>query len=413
MNQIQQLINQMCPNGVEYQPLWTLTAWDKHFNGVDKNMQKKVIPYKYYLSEEFNAVEKEDGDILYIATGVSDKKRFTTEDLASDYIAEGEIVCIPWGGTPNVKYYKGKFVTGDNRIATSLDTNVLNNKFLYYWMCNRIKDISLLYRGAGIKHPSMKGVLSLQIPVPPLAIQTRIVEILDHFTNLTAKLTAELNLRRKQFEHYREKLLSLDGVEGVEWKKLGEVVVSLKTGLNPRDNFVLNADGADCYYITGKEIRNNIIQVSDKTDLISKDVVKLINKRAQLHSNVLLFASTGTGTVGRMAIVEEYNEEWNVSETLYIITPKECILLRFMMYVLYSNVAVNQFTPKISKGSVPHLKVVDLLNTKIPIPPLATQHSIVSILDKFTALIENIEKELALRQKQYEYYREELLRFGG
>ena len=200
---------------------------------------------------------------------------------------------------------------------------------------------------------------------------------------------------------------------GVEWKTVQNVILSLKTGLNPRDNFVLNAGDADCYYITGKEIQNNKIQVSDKTDLVSKDVVQLINKRAQLHSNVLLFASTGTGTVGRMAIVGEYNGKWNVSETLYIITPKNCILLRFLMYVLYSTVAVNQFAPKISKGSVPHLKVVDLLKTQIPIPPLAIQTRIVEILDHFTNLTANLTAELNLRRKQFEHYREKLLSLDG
>ncbi len=76
------------------------------------------IPYLQFQSREKN------GNIKYISTGISGDDRYTTEELAGDYLAEGEVVCIPWGGTPNVKYHKGKFVTGDNRIATSLDTNI-------------------------------------------------------------------------------------------------------------------------------------------------------------------------------------------------------------------------------------------------------------------------------------------------
>src|SRR5699024_641589 len=98
------------------------------------------------------------------STGISQEKRYTTEELAGDYLAEGEIVCIPWGGMPNVKYYKGKFVTGDNRIATSLDTQILDNKFLYYWMQANLDIIASCYRGAGIQHPSMRSILLLQIP---------------------------------------------------------------------------------------------------------------------------------------------------------------------------------------------------------------------------------------------------------
>ena len=139
MSKLDKLIEKLCPEGVEFKPMWSLTAWDKKFNGIDRNMQKKVVPYHYFLAAEFDQIEREDGDIFYISTGITGKDRFTTEELAGDNLAEGEVVCIPWGGTPNVKYYKGKFVTGDNRIATSLDPTVLDNKYLYYWMQSQIE----------------------------------------------------------------------------------------------------------------------------------------------------------------------------------------------------------------------------------------------------------------------------------
>ena len=210
-----------------------------------------------------------------------------------------------------------------------------------------------------------------------------------------------------------EQLIDKYCPDGAERKKVKDVIISLKTGLNPRDNFILNDTDADCYYITGKEIQNNKIQVSKKTDLIKRDIVKLINKRAELHSGVLLFASTGTGTVGRMAIVDNYSEDWNVSETLYIITPKSCISLKFLMYILYSNTSVSQYTPKISKGSVPHLKVCDLLNVLIPLPSLEIQKRIVKDLDKLTGMIDNLETELALRRRQFVHYRNEQLSLDG
>lgn len=208
-----------------------------------------------------------------------------------------------------------------------------------------------------------------------------------------------------------EKLIKELCPNGVEWKNVKDVILSLKTGLNPRDNFKLNEENADCFYITGKEIYNNRINISEKTDLILREVVQLINKRAQLHSNVLLFASTGTGTVGRMAIVKDYKEDWNVSETLYIITTQENIIsIEYLMYILYSDLSISQYAPKISKGSVPHLKVVDLLNVSIPVPPLPIQTEIVRILDKFVEQQEQLERLIELRKKQYEYYREEMLK---
>ena len=219
MSKIDDLIEKLCPNGVEYKPIWSLTAWDKKFKGVDKEKQKKIISYKYYLSTDFAKAERKNGNIKYISTGISGDDRYTTEELAGDYLADGEVVCIPWGGTPNVKYHKGKFVTGDNRIATSLDVNILSNKFLYYWMQSRINVISKFYRGSGIKHPSMKDVLDMNIAVPPLKVQCEIVHVLDDFTLLSAELSAELKARRKQYEYYKEKLFNLESEE----KKLKDV----------------------------------------------------------------------------------------------------------------------------------------------------------------------------------------------
>jgi type I restriction enzyme S subunit len=251
-----------------------------------------------------------------------------------------------------------------------------------------------------------------QIPLPPLAIQTRIVEILDHFTNLTANLTAELNLRRKQFEHYREKLLSLDGVEGVEWKKLGEVISDLRTGLNPRIHFKLNTDDAQNYYITVRELKGFDFEVDEKTDRINNSAVLRINERSKLKIGDILFS--GTGTIGRTALIKRLPTNYNIKEGVYAITPKPNIIdSKYLIYLLHTDLIMDVINSKSGGSTVRSIPMAELKNIPLPIPSLKTQHSIVSILDKFTALIENIEKELALRQKQYEYYREELLRFGG
>jgi type I restriction enzyme S subunit len=171
-----------------------------------------------------------------------------------------------------------------------------------------------------------------------------------------------------------------------------------------------------CPYITGKDVFNNTINVSERTDLIEPSVVALINKRACIENGDVLFASTGTGTVGRMALVNNYNNDWAVSETMYCLKPKkDKVLSKYLMFVLTSSKAVGQYEPKISKGSVPHLKVADLMNIEIPLPPLAEQERIVAILDRFdslcNSLTEGLPAEIALRKKQYEYYRDRLLDF--
>ena len=98
----------------------------------------------------------------------------------------GEVVAIPWGGVPNIKYYKGKFVTADNRIATSNDTETLGNRFLSLYLEHSLAFLQSIYRGASIKHPSMNDVLSMQISIPHIQEQR---EIETWFANLDNLIT--------------------------------------------------------------------------------------------------------------------------------------------------------------------------------------------------------------------------------
>ena len=265
MSKVEELLEKYNPEGVDNIPLWELTAWDKKFNAVDKSMQKKVIKYKYYLAKDLDALVDDTGDIRILYT--NEKVAYTSEEKCKGNICEGEIVAIPWGGTPTVKYYNGKFVTGDNRIATSLDTKILNNKYLFYWMISQLGTIADFYRGAGIQHPSMISVLSMQIPLPHIKVQEEIVKILDSFTNLIDALNEELSLRQKQFEYYREKLLTFDESNYVKISSICKRIVSGGTPKTTIDRYYqgnipwLRTEEVDfCYvYETKKHISEEAI----------------------------------------------------------------------------------------------------------------------------------------------------------
>ena len=218
MGKIDKLIRQHCPNGVEYKPLWSVTAWDKKFKDVDKEKQKIIKRYSVLLAEELFDLQRNEGDVFLLSTG--SETGWTTRELAGKNLCEGEVVSIPWGKAGSVdvknviKYYKGNFVTGDNRIMTSLDIAVLNNRFLYYVIVGSNGIDNSFYRGSGIKHPDMRKVLDLEIPLPPLPVQEEIVRILDTFTALKTELETELELRKKQCEYYSDKLLT--------FKRLGD-----------------------------------------------------------------------------------------------------------------------------------------------------------------------------------------------
>ena len=196
--------------------IYEVTIWDKKFNSVEKNMQPSTIKYPVLLASDLFLLDKPNGNVFLLSTG--EQTGWTTEELAGENLCEGEVVTIPWGKSRPVsevmKYYNGKFVTGDNRIATSNDKDLLLNKYLYYWFQNNGNEIDTFYRGAGIQHPNMKKILTMTIDIPPLEIQKNIVNILDKFESLvndiTLGLPAEIELRRKQYEYYRNKLLSFE-----------------------------------------------------------------------------------------------------------------------------------------------------------------------------------------------------------
>lgn len=407
MSQLQDLINKLCPKGVEYKKLGDIAIDIFRGSGIKKEQLTETgTPcvrygeiYTIYniwfdkcvsYTDETKIITKkyfEYGDILFTITGES------VEEIAKSCAYVGHEKCLAGGDivvlkhNQNPKYLSYALSTTDARIQKSK---------------GKVK--------SKVVHSNIPAIKDITIPLPPLPIQEEIVRILDNFTELTTELTA----RKKQYAYYADQLFISDISLG-KWMTVRETIVSLKTGLNPRQNFKLNVGGQKPY-ITGKDIYNNSINVADKTDLITDDVVALINRRACLATNDVLFTSTGTGTVGRMAVIDYYDNSWAVSETIFCLKPKpEVINPYYLMYALYTQSAKNQFEPKISKGSVPHLKVKDLLDVKIPVPNLKEQERIVSLIHQFDALCNDltsgIPAEIEARQKQYEYYRDKLLTF--
>lgn len=213
---------------------------------------------------------------------------------------------------------------------------------------------------------------------------------------------------------FLEKLLN--GV-AVEWKALDDLIVSLKTGLNPRQNFQLNTTDAEGYYVTVREIQNGEVSFLDKTDRVNKKALELINNRSNLEAGDLLFS--GTGTVGRSAIVKDTPKNWNIKEGVYAIKPNlEKIHSGYLSHLLNSREIVSDYSKKIVGAPVISLPMSDLRRLKIPIPcpdnpakSLKIQREIVRILDNFTELTGELTAELSARKKQYNYYRDQLLSF--
>ena len=363
MSRIDELIRRYCPDGVEYRPIWSLTAWDKKFNGIDKSKQKKVIKYNYLLAADLKSYQVDNGTVKLLTTNVSNL--YTTEELAENLASDGEVVAIPWGGNPIVQYYKGRFLTADNRIASSLDTTLLNNKFLYYCMLSQMKLIASFYRGSGIKHPEME-----------------------------------------QYNYYRDNLLSFEGRTDVRWMKLGDVEKSHCSGSTPTKSKKEYYENGTIPWLRTQDVKFNEIT---KIDSFITEVAVKETAVKWIPENCVIIAISGA-TAGRCAI-----------NKLRTTTNQHCLNIEIdskkalYKYVFYC--VCNQYDVLLSlkQGARGDLNSSSILNMRIPIPSLEEQEKIASTLNRFEVLTNDISQglpaEIEARQQQYEYYRDRLLTF--
>lgn len=381
---------------VEWKTLGEVTLWDKRFQGVEG--QEKVLSFVHVSAAKLKSLAVENGDITLLSTG--NFEGFTNREIAEEFINSAEVITIPTGGTANIKYHNGLFVDSGNLLASSTDSDLYDLKYIYYFLKNINHIIQGFFRGSGVKHPSMPDILKIQIPIPPLSVQKEIARILDAFTAITSELTSELTLRQKQYQHYRDKLLTFG--DEVEWKTLGEI------GEVRMCKRILKEQTADTGEIPFYKIGTF---GKEANAFISRE---LFNEYKSKYSypkkgNILISAS---GTIGRTVIFDGKDAYFQDSNIVWIENNESVVLDKFLFYlyqVIKWNIAEG--------GTIQRLYNDNLKKIKIPIPQIEEQKRIVEILDKFDTLTnsisEGLPKEIKLRQKQYEYYRDLLLGFDN
>lgn len=289
----------------------------------------------------------------------------------------------------------------------------LLNTFLRYYMETQTKNLLSLSNTGTIPYISRKKFENLEIPVPPLSVQHKIVEILDKFTLLEAelqtKLQAELEARKKQYEYYRNQLLDFTGREDVEFKKLGEVI-SVARGASPRPikNYITtNKDGIN--WIKIGDVKPNEKYITNTEEKITQEGAsksRLLKKGSFILSNSMSF-----GRPYILAIDGCIHDGW-ISMTNY----EKFYNVHFLYHLLKSDSIQMYWRMKASSGTVSNLNADIVRATPIPIPSLTEQQRIVTILDKFEALINDqtasLAAEIKARHQQYEYYRDRLLTFS-
>ena len=367
MSKLEELIEQYCPDRVEWKHLEEfceiktgkgITKKDSNENGTYPIISGGVTPMGYY--HIFNR--------------------------------EGRTVTISRVGANAglVSFIDKRFYLND-KCFSIIPSNGTNTKFLYYILSAREADIKGMQSEGGVPTINTQKVGSIKIPVPPLPVQEEIVRMLDAFTELQAELQAELQKRLQQYNYYRDFLLSFEGRTDVQWKKLEDLGVNLDRKRKP--------------IASGKRVKGDIpyYGASGIVDYVEGYI---------FEGDYLLVSEDGANLLTRTYPIafSIHGKTW-VNNHAHVIEFKERATRKYVEYYLNSI----DLSPWISAGAQPKLTQDSLNKLTIPIPPLEEQNRIVSILDRFDTLTNDLTSglpaEMEKRRQQYEYYRDRLLTF--
>lgn len=419
MSNLEELIERLCPDGVEYKTLGNVATISRGGNFQKKDFTEQGNPCIHYgqiytryglftdktltfINDECFAKQKyaEPNDIIMAVTSEN------IEDICK---------CVAWLGTEKVA------VSGHSAIIH----HSLDPKYLAYFFHSQhfFNQKRRLAHGTKVMEVTPDTLKSIQLPVPPLEVQREIVRILDNFTFLTTELASELAARQKQYEYYRDLLLTFKPNEStilnertnelelsgaIRWMKLGDLSITITKGTTPK-----TYSKSGICFIRTEAIESDLINF-DKVKYIDDDVHNGSLRRSILQANDILFTIAGA-TIGKCVVVPASALPANTNQALAIIRLKENYEHKYIFYLLKSKYMKDYIQKSIKGSAQPNLNLQQLNDFVIPVPPLEVQKCIVDILDRFDALCNDISSglpaEIEMRQKQYEYYRDKLLSF--
>lgn len=369
MNKLEKLIAQLCPNGVEY----------KKIKDVYKRLKGTPI-----TAAKMKEIENPDGEIKIFAGGK------TVIDAAEDDIPNANITRVPAvlvqsRGVIDAIYYDKPFTFKNEMWAYTADEK-LSVKFLYYVLKNNMEYFRTAASGMGsMPQISLSVTEEFTIPLPPLPVQREIVRILDNFTELTAELTA----RRKQYEYYRDALLTAS--DNIEYQTLPEISENLDCQRKPVTKG--NREAGEYPYYGASGIVDYVSDYIFDGDylLVSEDGANLLAR-----STPIAFSISGKNWVNNHAHVLKF----------------DTAIMQKYVEIYLNSIDLSKY---ISGGAQPKLNQDNLNKIPIPVPPFNKVKIIVAILEKFSALCNDLTSglpaEIEARKKQYEYYRDKLLTF--
>lgn len=372
MSKLKELIAELCPNGVEFEQLSKVANMRRGTRVVKKQLstdgvypvfQNCLTPMGYY--DKYNVKANTS---FIICAG-----------------AAGEI------GFSNIDFW-----AADDCFYFACNENLIN-RYLYHFLLTKQNYLYSKVRKASIPRLSRSFIETIQIPVPPLPVQEEIVRILDSFTSLTAELQAELQARQKQYEYYRDRLLTFDvhggGTSEVQWKTIGEICRISAGGDAPKTR--MSKEKSEQY--TVPIISNGV----------GENALYGYTDEAKVTETAVTVAARGT--IG----YAEYRD-YPYYPIIRLITLIPIATDELNPKYLYYCLQGRQYSVPIT--GIPQLTAPMIKQVEIPIPKLEIQKKIVHVLDNFDAICSDLNiglpAEIEARQKQYEYYRDALLSFN-
>ncbi len=396
MSKLSEMIKELCPDGVEYKKLGEIAHYAKD------RIKISDIDARNYVGVEHLRQNTEGREMSVTLPEVDFVISFYPEDILigniRPYLKKAWLADCN-GGT-----------NGDVLTIRIVDKMYVSPQYLFYILSSEqffMYDMKYA-KGAKMPRGDKKAVMNYAIPVPPLAIQNEIVKLLDNFT----ELTAELQLRKKQYSFYRDSLLNFSRNDAeVEWMLVGDIGDVTKLAGFEFTKYVKYVDRGETIALRGLNVKGQL-DLRDVKYIDGSDFSKL--ERSKLYKGDMLF--TYVGTVGQVALVDCDDKYYLAPNVARIRFKNNVVTSRYMHYLFQTDYFMVKQIGKYAKtSSMKNLTMENIRKFQVPIPPLETQAKIVSILDRFDALCHDLTQglpaEIAARKKQYEYYREKLLTF--
>ncbi|WP_301746732.1 restriction endonuclease subunit S [uncultured Duncaniella sp.] len=417
MSKLQELINRLCPNGVDYSKL------------IDVANVLYGFPFN---SKEFTEDSNHIPLIRIRDVKPAKASTFYTGEYSEDYIIRRGDILVGMDGNFNLEKWNDRDGLLNQRVCkiNSKNETIVLNGFLYHLLGPVFKAIEDELHSGTVIHLSAARINKLSIPVPPIEVQEEIVKILDCFADYAAELQAELQARKEQYEYYRNLLLTFNpsacgcGTDGeqkitdvtnwgghsyeITWKAMGEIGKFIRgNGLQKKD-FI--DSGVGCIHY-GQIYTHYGTFATDTKSFVSPEFAKKLRKA---HYGDLIIATTSENVedVGK-AVAWLGKEEIAISGDSFIYTHSQNP--KYIAYQLQTYRFLQYKRMNVSGTKVTRIDEKSLSKYIIPIPPIELQGKIVAILDRFETLVNDLTTglpaEIAAVKEQYEYYRNKLLTF--